>query len=90
MADEKKRKVRVLVGVVVSDKMDKTVVVQVTQKVKHRLYRKYVKRQVKYKAHDEKNDYRTGDRVQIAGCRPLSKEKRWRVQTLLERPPSVD
>ncbi len=90
MADEKKRKGRVLVGVVVSDKMDKTVVVQVTQKVKHRLYRKYVKRRVKYKAHDEKNDYRTGDRVQIVGCRPLSKEKRWRVQTLLERPPSVD
>lgn len=90
MTDEKKRKARLLIGTIVSDKMDKTVVVQVTQKVKHSLYRKYVKRQVKYKAHDEKNEYRAGDRVQIISCRPLSKDKRWRVRTLLERPPSVD
>jgi len=89
MADDKKRKIRILVGTVVSDKMEKTVVVQVTQKVKHRLYRKYIKRQVSYKAHDENNDYRAGDRVQIVECRPLSKQKRWRVQTLLERPPLV-
>ena len=56
---------RVLVGEVVGDKMDKTVVVQVTRLVKHRLYQKYVKRQRKYKAHDERNEYNVGDRVQI-------------------------
>ena len=80
---------RVLVGEVVGDKMDKTVVVQVTRLVKHRLYQKYVKRQRKYKAHDERNEYKVGDRVQIVEARPFSKEKRWRVQKLLERPQVV-
>ena len=89
MSEQKRGKRRVLVGEVVGDKMSKTVVVQVTHMIKHRLYHKYVKRQVKYKAHDAENDYRTGDRVQIIECRPLSKHKRWRVQRLLERPRRV-
>lgn len=80
---------RVLVGVVVGDKMDKTVVVQVTRLVKHKLYHKFLKRQRKYKAHDERNEYKVGDRVQIVEARPFSKEKRWRVQKLLERPQVV-
>ena len=80
---------RVLVGVVVSDKMDKTVVVETTRQVKHRLYHKFMKRQKKYKAHDERNEYKLGDKVQIIESRPYSKEKRWRVQKLLERPQAV-
>jgi small subunit ribosomal protein S17 len=80
---------RVLIGEVVSDQMQKTVVVRVTHLIKHKLYHKYVKRQVSYQAHDEENEYRTGDRVQIVECRPLSKHKRWRVQRLLERPRRV-
>jgi small subunit ribosomal protein S17 len=89
MSEQQRGKRRVLVGEVVGDRMNKTVVVQVTHMIKHRFYHKYVKRQVKYKAHDEQNDYRTGDRVQIIECRPLSKHKRWRVQRLLERPRRV-
>ena len=71
------RKTRV--GTVVSDKMDKTVVVAVKDSVQHPLYKKILKRTVKFKAHDENNECGTGDRVKIMETRPLSKDKRWRV-----------
>jgi small subunit ribosomal protein S17 len=74
-----------LVGVVVSDKMDKTVVVRVESLVKHPLYGKYVKRRKKYYAHDEKNECRVGDVVRIKETRPLSKLKRWYVEEIIER-----
>ncbi|RME04077.1 MAG: 30S ribosomal protein S17 [Deltaproteobacteria bacterium] len=77
------RKTRV--GVVVSDKMDKTVVVRVDRLVKHPIYKKYIHRHKKFKAHDEENECRIGDTVQIIESRPLSKEKRWRVQQILKR-----
>lgn len=70
---------RQLQGVVVSDKMQKTVVVRVERMVSHPLYKRRYKVHKKYKAHDEKNECRVGDRVVIEECRPLSKEKRWRV-----------
>jgi small subunit ribosomal protein S17 len=73
-------------GMVVGDKMDKTVVVRVERLVPHPVYKKYVKRRVTYKAHDEKNEFQVGDRVEIVETRPLSKDKRWRVQRLIERP----
>ncbi|ABB30877.1 30S ribosomal protein S17 [Geobacter metallireducens RCH3] len=73
------------VGIVVSDKMDKTVVVQVSHLVKHPVYNKYIKRSVKYKAHDEENSCKSGDRVQIVETRPLSKDKRWRVRQIIDR-----
>ncbi len=72
---EKKRKTRV--GRVVSNKMDKTVVVTVETHRRHPLYKKAIKRSVRYKAHDEKNECGLGDKVRIVECRPLSKEKRW-------------
>jgi small subunit ribosomal protein S17 len=74
------------VGLVVSDRMDKTVVVRVERLVPHPVYKKYVKRRTTYKAHDEKNEYHIGDRVEIVETRPLSKEKRWRVSRLIDRP----
>jgi small subunit ribosomal protein S17 len=77
---------RILVGVVVGDKMDKTRVVVVERRLAHRKYGKYMTRRAKYKAHDEKNEYHVGDRVEIVESRPLSREKRWRVERLLERP----
>lgn len=73
------------VGTVVSDKMDKTVVVRVERLVPHDVYKKYVRRRVTFKAHDEKNEFRTGDRVEIVETRPMSKDKRWRVARLIER-----
>jgi len=73
------------IGTVVSDKMDKTVVVMVETLVKHPLYGKYVKRRKKYMAHDENNECRVGDKVLIEETRPLSKRKRWRVKQILER-----
>jgi small subunit ribosomal protein S17 len=72
-------------GVVVSNKMDKTVVVQIDTLVKHQTYQKYVRRRVKYKAHDERNECKVGDTVLIEECRPLSKEKRWRVKEITVR-----
>lgn len=78
-----RRKARV--GEVVSDKMEKTVVVAVTRLVKHPLYGRFVKRTAKYKVHDEKNDSRTGDVVRIAETRPLSKDKRWRLVEIVKR-----
>src|ERR1700741_1780593 len=77
------RKVRE--GLVVSDKMDKTVVVTVEDRVKHALYGKVMRRSVKLKAHDEQNECGIGDRVQIMETRPLSATKRWRVVTILEK-----
>ncbi|MEJ2470192.1 MAG: 30S ribosomal protein S17 [Desulfuromonadales bacterium] len=73
------------VGVVVSDKMDKTVVVKVDNIVKHPIYKKYIKRRVTYKAHDEQNACTAGDKVLIVESRPLSKNKRWRVREILEK-----
>ena len=73
-------------GTVVSDAMDKTVVVSVERRVQHSLYGKRVNRWKKYHAHDETNEYRTGDVVVIEETRPLSKTKRWRVIELVERP----
>jgi small subunit ribosomal protein S17 len=77
------------VGVVVSDKMDKTVVVKVDSIVKHPVYKKYIKRSVTCKAHDEQNDCATGDKVLIVESRPLSKDKRWRVREIIEKHVSV-
>ena len=74
-----------IVGVVVSDKMDKTVVVKVDSIVKHPVYKKYIKRRAKYKAHDELNSCGIGDKVLIVECRPLSRDKRWRVREVLEK-----
>lgn len=73
------------VGVVVSDKMDKTVVVAVTDSVRHPLYKKIVRRTRKFHAHDEANEAKAGDKVAIVETRPLSKTKRWRVGEILER-----
>ena len=81
--DRKPRKVRQ--GLVVSDKMDKTVVVLVEDRVKHALYGKVMRRTSKLKAHDEQNQCGIGDRVQIMETRPLSATKRWRVVEILER-----
>lgn len=72
-------------GIVVSDKMEKTVVVQIATKVKHPLYGKYISARVKYKAHDENNEFNNGDTVEIEETRPLSRDKRWRVTRLVER-----
>jgi len=74
------------VGVVISDKMDKTVVIRVERLVPHPVYKKYVKRKNNIKAHDERNEYQIGDRVEIIETRPLSKDKRWRVNKLIDRP----
>lgn len=74
-----------LQGIVTSDKMDKTVVVAVTTVNRHPMYGKVMRRQKKYKAHDETNDCRVGDRVEIIETRPISREKRWSVVTILER-----
>jgi len=76
---------RRLTGKVVSDKRDKTVTVLVERRMKHPLYGKYVGRSNKYHAHDEKNEYHTGDMVLIEECRPLSKTKAWRVVKLVEK-----
>ena len=77
------RKTRV--GLVTSDKMDKTIVVSVTDNVKHPLYNKIVKRTYKLKAHDENNECRIGDRVKVMETRPLSKDKRWRLVEIFEK-----
>ena len=77
------RKTRI--GMVVSDKMDKTVVVAIQDNVKHPKYGKVIKRAVKFKAHDENNECAVGDKVSIMETRPLSKEKRWRVVEIIEK-----
>ena len=83
MSERNLRKTRV--GKVVSDKMDKTVVVAIIDNVKHPLYKKIIKRTVKRKAHDEENQCRIGDKVELMETRPLSKDKRWRVVNIIER-----
>ena len=83
MAERNLRKTRV--GMVVSDKMDKTVVVAIVDNVKHPLYKKIVKRTVKFKAHDEQNACGIGDTVMIMETRPISKDKRWRVVEIIEK-----
>jgi small subunit ribosomal protein S17 len=83
MAERGKRKT--LVGVVSSDKMDKTVVVAVNRMVLHPVYKKYIRKKKKVKAHDERNECHMGDKVLLIEARPLSKEKRWRVKEVLER-----
>jgi small subunit ribosomal protein S17 len=76
---------KTMVGMVVSDRMEKTRVVVVQRLVKHPLYQKYIRRRTRYKVHDEANSCRVGDRVMIVETRPLSREKRWRVKEILER-----
>ncbi len=83
MMERGNRKTRV--GVVVSNKMDKTVVVAVERSVKHPVYKKFIKRTTKFKAHDEKNECQIGDTVKIMETRPLSRTKRWRVVEILEK-----
>jgi small subunit ribosomal protein S17 len=73
------------IGTVKSDKMEKTIVVSIETLTLHPLYKKYVKRAKRVKAHDEKNEAKTGDRVRVVECRPLSKEKCWRLVEILER-----
>jgi small subunit ribosomal protein S17 len=73
------------VGIVVSDKMEKTIVVSVNNKTLHPLYKKYVVRTKKLKAHDETNDAKVGDRVRVIECRPVSKDKCWKLVEILER-----
>ena len=89
MAEEKtvqaKSGKKEFVGIVKSDKMDKTIVVSVETTTLHPLYKKYVVRSKKVKAHDEKNEARTGDRVRVVECRPISKEKCWALEAILER-----
>ncbi|MBP6731752.1 MAG: 30S ribosomal protein S17 [Chitinophagales bacterium] len=72
-------------GLVTSDKMDKTITVSIERKVKHPIYGKFVKTTKKFKAHDEKNDAKTGDTVKISETRPLSRTKRWRLVEVVER-----
>lgn len=76
---------RAFVGIVTSDKMDKTVVVSVSEKKMDRLYKKYVTRSTKYMAHDENNEAHIGDTVRIVECRPLSRNKCWRLAEIVER-----
>lgn len=83
MSERGNRKTQV--GVVVSDRMDKTVVVKVAHLVKHPVYSKFIKRTAKYKAHDKDNSCKIGDRVLIVESRPLSKDKRWKVRQIIDR-----
>ncbi len=83
MGERGKRKT--LIGVVTSDKMDKTVVVMVNRLVLHPVYKKYIRKRKKVKAHDERNECRVGDKVLLIESRPLSREKRWRVKEILEK-----
>ena len=77
---------RKLIGRIRSDKMDKTVIVEVVRFKREGIYKKYVRVRKRYKAHDEKNEFKTGDRVEIIESRPLSREKRWAVARLVDRP----
>lgn len=84
MADERNSR-KVKVGTVISDKMDKTVVVAIEDFVRHSLYGKAVKRTKKIKVHDENNECRVGDKIRIMETRPLSKDKRWRLVNIIEK-----
>ena len=83
MSDRNIRKTEI--GKVVSNKMDKTIVIAIESSVKHPLYKKIIKRTVKLKAHDENNDCTIGDRVRVMETRPLSKEKRWRLVEIIDK-----
>ncbi len=85
MGDNVTKYKKVRVGKVVKNKMEKTVVVEVVDNVKHPLYKKIIKKTTRRKAHDERNECGVGDRVRIMETRPLSKEKRWRVEKIIER-----
>jgi small subunit ribosomal protein S17 len=85
MPTEERGKRKTLTGVVASDKMDKTIVVMVNRLIRHPVYKKYIRKRTKVKAHDEKNQCHVGDKVLLVETRPLSKEKRWRVREVLER-----
>ena len=85
MEEAKKSGNREFVGIVTSDKMDKTIVVQVNTKKLHRLYKKYVSRSKKYHAHDEQNEAHIGDKMRIVEARPISKTKCWRLAEIVER-----
>lgn len=82
-AERGRRKLRE--GTVVSDKMHKTIVVAVDRQVQHAKYKKFIRARTTYKVHDEKNECKIGDRVRIEETRPLSRDKRWRLQTVVER-----
>ena len=83
--EKTKKSKKEFIGIVKSDKMEKTIVVSVETLKLHPLYKKYVKRAKKVKAHDEKNDAKTGDRVRVIECRPISKEKCWKLVEIIER-----
>ena len=85
MENEKRASRKTRVGMVVSDKMDKTIVVAIADRVKHPLYKKIVKRTYKLKAHDEQNQCQIGDKVKVMETRPLSKDKRWRLVEIIEK-----
>ena len=85
MSEEKTSKQRTIVGRVVSDKMDKTVSVAVERLIKHPVYGKYIRRTSKVLAHDANNECKTGDRVAISECKPISKNKAWAVVNVVER-----
>ncbi|MEJ2566611.1 MAG: 30S ribosomal protein S17 [Gammaproteobacteria bacterium] len=82
---EEKKLTRTVTGRVISDKMDKTITVLVERKVPHPVYGKYVRRSTRLHAHDEQNECRQGDKVQIEECRPLAKTKAWRLVKVVER-----
>ena len=84
-AGEERGKRKTRIGMVSSDKMDKTIVVSVTTLKQHALYKRTMKRTTKFKAHDEQNEAGSGDTVEIMECRPLSKEKRWRLVRIVEK-----
>lgn len=88
-SDETRGQRKTRVGVVVSDKMDKTVVVSITRRYMHPKYKKYVKTRTRYKVHDPLSEAKVGDRVLIEETRPLSKEKRWKVKEIVEKAPIV-
>ncbi len=85
MADQKRGRRKVRTGIVVSNKMDKTIVVAIENRTKHKLYGKIITRTKKIKAHDEHNQCQIGDRVRVMETRPLSKHKRWRLVEIVER-----
>ncbi len=85
MREEKRGNRRTIVGVVVSNAMDKTIVVRSATLVKHPVFQKYIRRNVKYKAHDAENQCQVGDKVLLVESRPLSRDKRWRMREILEK-----
>jgi len=85
MEETTRKEKQTLQGVVVSDKMQKTIVVEIVMRKLHPLYKKYLTRTKKVKAHDENNEAKTGDTVRVVECRPLSRDKRWRLAEIVER-----